>query len=236
MHSVSAEASTSSLFEIQHIDFEVNGFIRITEFLNFISFEQLTNEAYALLNQHKLRRSFKMKETSFTPRTMYNVKQSVIKQDGDYIPRLYHSPEIKKLIHQISRETVYDLPFEEERYLINCISEIGDTHGWHWDDYSYSIVFILKAPRLENGGLVQCIPHTKWSREKDAVNKILCDHPIHTYFFKENEAYLLKSNTTMHRVMPLSQPDFRLSINMSWASQSDLDRIIDHSTMEKLYE
>lgn len=214
--------------------FKKHGCVNITKLIDFISFTKLSEETFFLL-RHKKRRSFSMEETSFTPRIMHNVKQPIIKKYGDYIPEIYQSPSLKNLIYKIGGEKIYDLPWEEEKYLINCMSEPGDTHGWHWDDYSYAIIFIIKAPKCENGGLVQCVPNTKWENTSDIVNRTLCENKVNTYFFSDREAYLLKSNTTMHRVTALVKKDFRLIINMSWANSEDLKKNMDHTTMSKLY-
>lgn len=215
--------------------FHQQGHVNITRLLDKELFKRLSAEAQKLVSQYKERRDLLMEETSFSPRKMFVVKQMYIKKYGRYIPELYHSRHIQFLISQIVSQKIYALPWEREQYLISQMANKDDTHGWHLDDYTYAVVFIIRSPKLENGGLVQCVPNVRWTKNNIFVNKILCENPIYTSYFGCNEAYLLKSDTTLHRVTPLERPDSRIIINMSWAIQSDFKKDITHSTMEKLY-
>src|SRR3546814_4571113 len=66
----------------------------------------------------------------------------------------------------------------------------GDTHGLHWGDYSFALIWILQAPPIEVGGLLQCVPHTSWNKEKPRVNEYLCRYPVDTYRSEEHTSEL----------------------------------------------
>ncbi len=197
--------------------------------------KKINDEVFRLFNAFQRRYDLKLKETSNTPRKMSNVNQPTIKEKSQFIPELYQSDAIKGIIKNISGEDVFDLPWEQEQYIITSISEVSDTHGWHWDDYRFAVVFIIKAPKIESGGLVQCVPNTVCNNEAGGINKVLCSNPIYSYCLHDGDVYLLKSDTTLHRVAPLDEKDFRLALVFTYACKEDLEKNIDHSLMYKLY-
>ncbi|MEU8435238.1 hypothetical protein AB0F18_20410 [Streptomyces sp. NPDC029216] len=82
----------------------------------------------------------------------------------------------------------------------------GDTHGVHTDDYPYALVLFLEAPDTPaDGGLLQYVPHT-------SALDVLDNGPVHTRHHRAGDAYLLRSDTTAHRVSPLSRPGVRRTV------------------------
>jgi hypothetical protein len=52
----------------------------------------------------------------------------------------------------------------------------------------------------------------------------LTENQICSYHFQSGEAYLMRTDTTLHRVMPLVTDTTRIMLNMTWASARDLAR------------
>ena len=100
----------------------------------------------------------------------------------------------------------------------------GDTHGWHWGDYAYALIWIIEAPEIEAGGMLQCVPHTSWDKKRPRINKYLCENQISTYSFESGDLYLLKTETTLHRTVPLSKDATRIMLNMTYAAAGDNEK------------
>src|SRR3546814_10994880 len=90
----------------------------------------------------------------------------------------------------------------------------GDTHGLHWGDYSFALIWILQAPPIEVGGLLQCVPHTSWNKEKPRVNEYLCRYPVDTYYFSSGDVYFLRTDTTLHGPVPLREDATRVQFHI----------------------
>jgi hypothetical protein len=56
------------------------------------------------------------------------------------------------------------------------------------------------------------------------VNEYLCANPIRTYGFVPGDIYLLRTDTTLHRTVPLTSDATRIILNMTFASEADLQR------------
>src|SRR3546814_5519368 len=105
----------------------------------------------------------------------------------------------------------------------------GDTHGLHWVDYSFALIWILQAPPIEVGGLLQCVPHTSWNKEKPRVNEYLCRYPVDTYYFSSGDVYFLRTDTTLHGTVPLREDATRVMFNMTYAGRANCDLAIDET-------
>ncbi len=196
--------------------------------------EAIINEMHQLVKTHHRRNDFLSKHTE-TPRNLNTVSEAAITNNSIVIPKIYYSPEIKYMLSQIAGEIIHDLPWTGERYVLNQLSEQNDTHGWHWDDYSYALVFIAEAPEGDKGGLLECIPHTYWNRSNPQIYHLLETRKIAQYYFQPGSYYFMRSDTTLHRVTPITSNKKRMSLAMSYCSESDLEKPIDHKTVIDLY-
>ena len=83
---------------------------------------------------------------------------------------------------------------------------------------------MLRSPARDVGGLLQCVPHTNWDKASPEIHRYLCENPINTYYFASGDVYFLRTDTTLHRTIPLRSDATRIMLNMTFASQKDLDR------------
>ena len=120
--------------------------------------------------------------------------------------KIYHDPELLSILTKIAGEDVHLCPYDFEKMVITSLQHNGDSHGWHWDDYSFAMIWVLRAPEKEQGGVVQCVPNTRWDRKNPSIISQFLTQPIRTYYFPEGSVYLMRSNTTLHRVYPLTDP------------------------------
>ncbi|MCM2292965.1 phytanoyl-CoA dioxygenase family protein [Allorhizobium sp. BGMRC 0089] len=215
---------------------ENKGFAVLRGLLDANLFAAVEAECNALLNRHGKSRDFVMKQTANTPRKMVNVKRDDIHKYGRVIPQIYHSEWVRSVFGMIARETFSTVPYTPEEYIVNALYKSGDTHGWHWDDYRYGIVFAIETPALENGGFVQVVPNTHWNRANPSVEENLFRNPIHSFRLEPGDAYILRSDTGLHRVHPITEGSKRVIVNMVWAAADELSKDVSHDTMEALFE
>jgi len=181
-------------------------------------------EAERLLGLHAERRDLRLATTDFTRRSMSVVPSETIAGNSSLMTALYSHTELISLLEAIAGERLHTCPKSDEEFLITRQEQRGDTHGWHWGDFSFALIWVLLAPPVDVGGLLQCVPHTDWDKSSPQINKYLVENPINTYYFKSGDVYFLRTDTTLHRTIPLRDDTTRIILNMTWAGTRDLNR------------
>jgi hypothetical protein len=233
---ISRLALSDELLASKANEFAGASVVRVTELFTTTVFDDLEREAERLVASHGVRREFRMRPTGGTPRRMTNVAQAAIEASSPLVQRLYDNLLLRDVLASIARAPVFDCPYRPERYVITKLHQVGDTHGWHWDDYSLALVWILKAPPVEAGGIVQCLPGTRWDKRDPKIISQFVDHPIRSYHFVSGEAYLMNARTTLHRVYPLvCEGAERLILNCAFALTEDISDDVSHETVEQLW-
>ena len=230
----SLRASKEDVRELSH-EFSRYGYCKISQFFPKEWFDIAYRDVDSLLERFGKRIDILMKETSDSPRFMTTISATQISKHGNELPILYGSETLKEFLSQITGMPVTSCPWEGEKYIINRQERKGDTHGWHWGDYPYAVIWVLKAPPQEFGGMLQCVPHTSWDKEKPNVNHYLTQHPIHTFGHDSGDVYFLKSDTTLHRVVPLSDDKERIILNFTYSNPIANEKV-SHETMNKMYD
>lgn len=198
-------------------------------------FGPIRNEACDIMDRFGTSRDLLFEITDNTPRKMATVGQSIIKTKGPLIDAFYFSPILLEFLAKIVGEKLYTCPYAGEHYVISRLGKSGDTHGWHWDDYTYGIVLVLEAPYYTEGGFVQAVPNTSWDKENPDVYGALISSQVHSYAFEPGDAYIIKTNTTMHRVHPIRGANRRTIVNMTLVNADDLTRPMSHETNDALF-
>ncbi|MFD6891418.1 hypothetical protein [Streptomyces sp. NPDC059957] len=161
------------------------------------------------LEQLARRRDFTMACMDDSPRHMTTLGGHVIAQESRLIPQLYAQPALRSLIGALTGTPVIDVPDPVERHVLNILHREGDTHGAHTDDYPYALVLFLEAPHQpDEGGLLEYAP------QAESLNAIshTSGAPVRTAHHRAGDAYLLRSDTTAHRVTPLTRPGLRRTV------------------------
>ncbi|WP_336216871.1 HalD/BesD family halogenase [Nonomuraea sp. LPB2021202275-12-8] len=187
-----------------------------------------------LVEKAGIRRDLTFRETGDTPRRMRNVRQEAINAHSSIIPSVYSEILNHGVLDFVAGEEVLPCPYLPERYVITSLERNGDTHGWHWDDYSFALVWVIECPPAQFGGFVQCVPNSQWNKRDPQVNRILANNPIYSLELGAGDLYLMRTDTTMHRVYPVEQGR-RVIINMGYAAHRDLAKQISHETMDDLW-
>lgn len=191
-------------------------------------------EALRLIEGVGVRRDLVLAETDFTPRRMRNITRQKIDEQGRVIPQIYRSDVLLKLLGRLVSEPVYRCPYEPEQFVITQLEQAGDTHGWHWDDYSFALVWVAECPPAADGGFVEYVPDTTWDKQRPSVDAILRERAVHRLEVGAGEVYLMRTRTTMHRVHPL-QRGRRTIVNMAFAAAGELCAPVSHETMDALW-
>jgi hypothetical protein len=199
-------------------------------------FAPLKNEVIGLMERFGVSRDCVLEITDNTPRHMTTVGQPVIKANGPLTHALYFSPVLRDFLSSVVGEDLATCPYAGEHYVISRLRKSGDTHGWHWDDYAYGFVLILEAPNYRDGGFVQAVPHTAWDKQNPDVHGALLKSQVHSYAFEPGDAYVVKTDTTMHRVYPIRGENVtRTIINTTWANAADIATPKTHETNDLLF-
>jgi hypothetical protein len=212
------------------------GYVKLRGLIPPDLFKIVSDEVYRLLDLHAKRIDIRLKETGNTPRYMSTVGQKAIATDSELIPAVYNSQALTGFLGRLAAQPVLSCPWDEEKFIIIRQERKGDTHGWHWGDFSFTLIWIIEAPGPEVGGMLQCIPHTDWDKENPRVPDYLMAHPIRTYGHATGDVYLLRSDTTLHRTIPLSEDRTRIILNTCWASESDTRKPATHETMTAMFD
>ncbi|HEX8650800.1 MAG TPA: hypothetical protein VF708_08155 [Pyrinomonadaceae bacterium] len=204
--------------------FRSHGFIKVPDVVPPELRDAAKKEVIRLLDEAAERRDLKLATTDYTPRKMSVVRSEIIAENSPLINAIYNSEPLLKFLAAIAREPLYSCPSKDEEFLISRHEKKGDTHGWHWGDFSFALIWILETPPIEYGGMLQCIPHTDWDKANPRIHEYLCENQITTYGFVSGDIYFLRTDTTLHRTIPLNRDATRIMLNMTWASTKDLSR------------
>ncbi|MEC4019225.1 HalD/BesD family halogenase [Streptomyces sp. H27-D2] len=149
------------------------------------------------------RRDFAMECTGGSSRHMTAAGGRLIEARSEFIPRLYADDRIAELLRRASGLDVTRVPDPVERHVANYLHERGDTHGAHFDDYPFALVIFAEAPRsARDGGLLEYAPHARGLDDLGTARALRAHH-------RPGDAYLLRSDTTAHRVTPLRRAGLR---------------------------
>ncbi|MFZ3493365.1 HalD/BesD family halogenase [Streptomyces sp. 5.8] len=160
----------------------------------------------ARLEADARRRDFAMECMGGSPRHMTTIGGSALAAESPFIGDLYLRPDLLALLSSITGEPVMEVRDVTERHVINILHHPGDTHGEHTDDYPYALVLFLEAPADPgDGGLLEYAPHT-------TALPLPANTPVHRRHHRAGDAYLLRADTTAHRVSPLTRPGVRRTV------------------------
>ncbi|MER0240646.1 L-lysine 4-chlorinase BesD [Streptomyces sp. HSW2009] len=203
------------------------GIVTVTNLIEAQTRQVVRAEAERLLGEHSERRDLRLETTGFTRRSMSVVPSEKIANNSELVTSTYANPDLLGALQTIAGEKLHPCPKADEEFLITRQEQRGDTHGWHWGDFSFALIWVLVAPPIDVGGLLQCVPHTSWDKTTPRINNYLAENPINTYYFGSGDVYFLRTDTTLHRTIPLREDATRIILNMTWAGDRDLTRNFD---------
>ncbi|MGW0733121.1 HalD/BesD family halogenase [Streptomyces sp. NPDC002851] len=185
--------------------FAADGYLSLPALLSPGGLREVDGEVRRL-EKLALRRDFTMTCMDDSPRHMTTLGGHVIAKESDMIPDLYHDETLLAWLSYTADFRTVPVDDLLERHVINILHQQGDTHGAHTDDYPLALVLFTEAPDHEqDGGLLEHTPHTTDLR---ALGTAAGQQHHH----RPGDGYLLRSDTTAHRVTPLNRPGLRRTV------------------------
>lgn len=218
-------------------EYAPEGYLKIDDFAPPEVWAAVADEVEQLLATAAHRRDLTVASTGNSPRRYDAIARDDIIDRSALIPSLYRSPTLLRFLAGITgEEKIIHVPHEPEEVLITRMAEPGDSHGWHWDDYPFAMIWLIDAPPAEDGATVEFIPHTTWEKENPRIDEHLTEHEIRRHNPATGSIYLLRADTALHRVSPLTREGaVRTVLVFSFATPADLEREVSHESMEDVY-
>lgn len=183
-------------------------FVKLPGFLATPAFALLYSEI-CRLRQYAFRRDFKMECMGASPRHMSTLSGDGITELSTLIPLLYQDPDLLKFLSLAIGQEVLPIP-DIDRYVLNDLHAPSDTFGAHYDDYPISLTLIFEAPLDVDGGDVELVARAS------SLDALLGDE-LTRFSLAAGDAYILKSDTSAHRVAPLKRAEVRrTSLNFAY--------------------
>lgn len=202
--------------------FSEQGMVFANELVPAEVYSALKAEVVGLLEKYQERIDIRLRTTENSPRKMTIISHRNLVDNADLIRTVYENGALNSALELIAGERVVSDVSEEEVFKIIKQHKAGDTHGWHWGDYSFALIWVMETPPINLGGMLQCIPHTSWNKENPGVNRYIIDRKITTYGFTSGDLYFLRTDTTLHRTVELSEDALRIVLNMTWGTEKDI--------------
>jgi hypothetical protein len=212
------------------------GYVRLSNLLPDDLKEAVRAEARRIISAAQRRIDITVAETYHTPRKMGSVNVRDIRKFGAIVPQLYDSPQLRRGLSDVTGHPVLDCDWENERMTMTHQTRPGDTHGWHWGDYQYAVIFIVDHPPIDHGGMLQCVPHTTWDKSNPDIFRILTENQIATYFHDAGDIYFFRTDTTLHRTYPLVKEGVRTILNFTYDGPDGAERQRSHETQTAIYD
>jgi hypothetical protein len=230
-----AKAERSEAIPRLREQFRAESYVELNDLLPCSVAAALRAETTELFAVHGIRRDLRMAATAQTPRRYTLLAYEAIACHGTLVPALYESPTLREVLGAIAgRGTLVPVPYTPERIIATRLERREDTHGWHWDDYPYALVWVLRVPSSEVGGGVELVPDTIWDKDDPQVERYLRERSVVRRAPAAGSAYLLRADTTLHRVAPLAANARREVLTFSYTDAEERRSNVTHETLEAL--
>lgn len=190
--------------------FVAHHYVRLPAFLRPDGVQALRDEVQRLRTL-AIRRDFAMACMRDSPRRMSTIGGEVLAEESGMISSIYGDPGLRAFLSALTGEDLVAVPDPVERHVLNFLHEAGDTHGAHFDDHPIAIVLFVESPPAAAGGLLEYVANAADLAELDSPAVRLAHHEV-------GDAYVLKTDTTAHRVSPLVRGWRRTVMNMAYTT------------------
>ncbi len=186
--------------------------------------EPLRAEACDIIDRHGTTHRLSFAITDNTPRNMTTVGQPIIKDEGPLIDAFYFAPELLRLSSASSASLCTRAPTRASTTSSAAWPSSGDTHGWHWDDYTYGIILVLEAPDYRDGGFVQAVAATSWDKREPRRVRGAAQRVVRSYALQARRRVPGQDrHDHASRATRSAATSRRTIVNMTLASTADLE-------------
>lgn len=214
--------------------FARDGFVDVTSAIDPTLRARVAAEASAVLDAHGERRDIRIPATGMSPRCYRVASRDAIVAQCRAAAAAYRGEDLLALLAGLTGEAVVPVPHVPEEIIATRLERAGDTHGWHWDDYAFALVWIAQAPSPSAGAALERIPEVPWCKDAPGLNAILAARTTERANPPSRSVYLLRADTTLHRVAPLVFNERRDALCFSYAAASDVARAVTHETLDAI--
>ncbi|HEV7806831.1 MAG TPA: hypothetical protein VGO80_13490 [Solirubrobacteraceae bacterium] len=191
--------------------FAAEGYVKLPALLTCEAIELLRGEIAALEPVARAR-DFVMPGPA-TPRVMSVLGAQQLLAGSTALAMLYTHFELVRVISQLAGARVHGCRHPDELMVCNFLLKDGSTHGWHLDDPAYALVIVLEAPAAGRGRELEYV--SDWDDVCDglgsdpraevdvAVARARSAGLIRTVHHQPGDAYLLRADRCLHRVVAL---------------------------------
>lgn len=214
--------------------FARDGFVDLTAAIAGDVRERIGREVTAALDAHAERRDVRIAATGESPRRYRIVGRDTLAATCPRAAAFYRSAPLLALLSEIAGEPVVPVPYAPEELIATRLEAAGDTHGWHWDDYGFALVWVLHAPAAADGAALEYVTGVPWCKAQPRVAAILAAREPVRAQLATGTVYLLRADTTLHRVAPLRRDVRRDALCFSYAAAHELTREVSHETLDAI--
>lgn len=190
--------------------FRRDHYVRLPGLVRAEAIGRLTEEIERL-RALAIRREFAMECMDNSPRRMSTIGGEALAEESVLIPGMYEDAELVQFISGVFGETLQVVQDPIERHVINFLHEAGDTHGGHFDDHPIALVVFVESPPAHAGGLIEYVQNAGSLGELDGPDVKRAHHQV-------GDGYLLKTDTTAHRVSSLAPGYRRTAMNFAYTT------------------
>lgn len=178
---------------------------------------QVLREEVRRLRASTVRKDFLMECMDDSPRHMHTLGANYIHELSSLIPMFHLDAHFRRFLTNMYGDRVCSPQTEVDQFVLNDLQRKGDTHGAHFDDYPIAVVIAFEVPPPGTGGDVEYVPNAENLRalESDAVRRLRLE---------PGDAYVLKTDTSAHRVAPLSADVARTVVNFVFSTERYVPR------------
>lgn len=180
-------------------------------------------------------RAFQM-EGYDTPRRLSTIGGERLGRLAPSLVALYRHRELRDMVAAVTGGPVFDGPNPNEAVVVNLELSVGATHGWHLDDVPYALVVHAEAPPPGGGGELEFIPDWRTvcqglgALPEVAVEPTVAECRrrglVRTEGHAGGDAYLLRADTSLHRVTELTAAGARrVVLVFAFETSPTVDRV-----------
>jgi len=190
--------------------FSTNHYVRLPGLVRADGIARLAEEIERL-RALAIRREFAMECMDYSPRKMSTIGGETLAEESALIAGMYEDPELVGFISAVFGAQLQPVPDPIERHVINFLHEAGDTHGGHFDDHPIALIVFVESPPAHAGGLIEYVQNAESLSALGGPRSRRNHHEV-------GDGYLLKSDTTAHRVTPLAAGYRRTAMNFAYTT------------------
>jgi hypothetical protein len=214
--------------------FARDGYADVTSAVDAALRERVAAEASAVLDAHGVRRDIRIPATGLSPRRYRVASRDAIAAHCPAAAAAYRSAELAAFVGDVAGEPIVPVPYVPEEFIATRLEFAGDTHGWHWDDYAFALIWIAQAPLSDAGAELERVAGVPWDKAHPRIESVLAERTPKRAHVPAGSVYLLRADTTLHRVAPLLCDARRDALCFSYAPAHDAERAVTHETLDAI--